>query len=73
MVFDEPCGLTNGTVKGVSYFTCEDNYGSFVRGKNMKVGDYPIRDLLDSDEEDDEEEKNEGESGPKTTEDEDEI
>lgn len=39
----------------------------------MKVGDYPIRDLLDSDEEDDEEEKNEGESGPKTTEDEDEI
>lgn len=53
MVFDEPCGLTNGTVKGVSYFQCEENYGSFVRGKNMRVGDFPVRDLLESDDEDD--------------------
>mmetsp|Transcript_24670 Transcript_24670/g.36350 ORF Transcript_24670/g.36350 Transcript_24670/m.36350 type:complete len:290 (+) Transcript_24670:72-941(+) len=52
--FDEPCGLTNGTVKGVRYFDCEENYGSFVRGKNVTVGDFPERDLLDSDSEDDE-------------------
>ena len=51
MKFDEPSGMTNGTVKGVRYFDCEENYGSFVRGKNVTVGDFPERDLLDSDEE----------------------
>jgi dynactin complex subunit len=48
-------------VKGTRYFECEENYGSFVRGKNMKVGDYPVRDLLDSDDDDDEVEQGEGE------------
>jgi tubulin-folding cofactor B len=56
--FDEPAGLTDGTVKGVRYFECEENHGSFVRAKNFKVGDFPERDLMDSDEEDDEGEKN---------------
>jgi dynactin complex subunit len=54
--FDEPAGLTNGTVKGVVYFECGENYGSFVRGKNVTIGDFPERDLLDSDEENEDEE-----------------
>ena len=53
VVFDEPVGLTNGTVKGVSYFECEESYGSFVRGKNLEVGDFPEKDLMEDD--DDEE------------------
>jgi tubulin-folding cofactor B len=54
--FDEPVGLTDGVVKGVPYFQCEPGYGSFVRGKNVTVGDFPERDLLDDDEEEDGEE-----------------
>jgi tubulin-specific chaperone B len=50
--FDEPVGLSNGTVKGVQIFECMDGYGGFIRGKNVEVGDFPERDLLDdSDEE----------------------
>ena len=51
--FDEPVGISNGSCGGISYFTCPDNYGSFVRGKNITVGDFPVRDLMDSDEEED--------------------
>lgn len=54
VVFDEPVGMTNGSVKGVEYFQCGEGYGSFVRGKNMAVGDFPEKDLMDDD--DDEEE-----------------
>ena len=54
--FDEPAGLTDGSVKGVRYFECPgENYGSFVRGKNLSVGDFPERDLLDDESEDEEE------------------
>lgn len=31
IVFDEPVGLGDGTKKGVTYFECPSNYGSFVR------------------------------------------
>lgn len=31
VVLDEPKGKNNGTVKDVQYFTCEENYGIFVR------------------------------------------
>lgn len=48
---DEPSGLNNGTAKGVRIFECEEGFGSFVRGKNVTVGDYPERDLMDSDDE----------------------
>lgn len=55
VVFDEPVGMTNGTVKDVSYFECAESYGSFVRAKNMEVGDFPEKDLMDEDEDDEEE------------------
>lgn len=51
---DEPSGLNNGTAKGVRIFECEEGFGSFVRGKNVTVGDFPERDLMDSDDEGDE-------------------
>ena len=53
--FDEPVGLTSGTVKGVTYFDCPESYGSFVRAKNMEVGDFPEKDLMEDDDDDDEE------------------
>lgn len=33
--FDEPVGQGTGKHKGKEYFSCEDKYGSFVRGKNV--------------------------------------
>lgn len=49
--FDEPVGKTNGTVKGKTYFTCQDKYGAFVRPQNVQTGDFPELDpLYDSDE-----------------------
>ena len=53
VVFDEPVGLGDGTAKGVKYFDAEPSHGSFLRGKNVTVGDFPERDLMDSDVEDD--------------------
>eukprot|EP00937_MAST-01D_sp_MAST-1D-sp2_P004760 g4760.t1 len=58
--FDEPVGKSDGTVKGERIFACEPGHGAFVRGKNVKVGDFPEVDLMaeleaeleDSDEED---------------------
>lgn len=52
--FDEPVGTNDGTVKGVRIFDCEDGFGSFVRGKNVTVGDFPERDIMDEDSSDDE-------------------
>jgi len=52
VVFDEPVGLGDGTAKGVKYFDAETSHGSFIRGKNVTVGDFPERDLMDSDVED---------------------
>lgn len=50
--FDEPLGRNNGTVKGKQFFECMDKFGSFVRPKNVTVGDYPEIDLLDDSDED---------------------
>jgi hypothetical protein len=36
---------------GVRIFECEEGYGAFVRGKNVTVGGFPERGLLDSDDE----------------------
>ena len=55
--FDEPVGKSNGTVKGVQIFDVPAKYGGFVRGHNMRVGDYPEEDLFDSDDEDDSDEE----------------
>mmetsp|Transcript_17563 Transcript_17563/g.29447 ORF Transcript_17563/g.29447 Transcript_17563/m.29447 type:complete len:270 (+) Transcript_17563:357-1166(+) len=56
---DEPSGSNDGSVKGVRKFECEDKYGAFVRGTNLKVGDYPERDPFASDDE----EENDGDAG----------
>ncbi|KAI9917304.1 hypothetical protein PsorP6_012947 [Peronosclerospora sorghi] len=52
--FDEPVGKSNGSVKGATYFKCEQNYGGFVRPHNVTVGDFPVldpfADLSDNDE-----------------------
>jgi tubulin-folding cofactor B len=57
VVFDEPVGKTDGTTKnGKKYFDTPGlGYGGFVLGKNVQVGDFPVRDImeeLDTDEED---------------------
>ena len=53
-IFDEPVGKTDGTTpNGKRYFDAPgSNYGGFVRGKNMTVGDYPERNIFDEDSED---------------------
>ena len=48
---DEPLGLHDGTVKGVRLFDAAPGFGTCVRGKNVRVGSFPERSLLDEDEE----------------------
>ncbi|VDM71376.1 unnamed protein product, partial [Strongylus vulgaris] len=36
VILDEPRGKNNGTVQGVQYFTCEPNYGLFIRPTQLK-------------------------------------
>ena len=49
--FDEPLGHNDGSVKGNKLFECPENHGGFIRGPNVKVGDFPEVDpLADSDE-----------------------
>lgn len=71
--FDEPLGSNDGTVKGVKIFDCEAGYGAFVRGKNVSVGDYPERDILDEVSDDEDESAPATEPAAAAAEDEDEI
>ena len=32
-------------------FECTQGFGGFIRGKNVVVGDYPERDIMDDEEE----------------------
>ena len=50
IALDEPTGRNNGYYKEKKLFDCAPNYGIFVRGPNVKVGDYPEEDI-DLDEE----------------------
>jgi len=49
IIFDEPVGKTDGTIgSGKTYFNAPGpGFGGFVRGKNVEVGDFPERDILD--------------------------
>ena len=54
--FDEPVGKTNGTVKGRAIFDAGGaNMGGFVRGEKVECGDFPEKDLMDSDDDSEEE------------------
>ncbi len=53
--FDEPVGRGDGTVKGKRLFECGKGFGGFVRGKNVKTGDYPERPFDDGDDDDEDE------------------
>lgn len=37
LILDEPKGKNNGTLKGQKYFTCQENYGMFVRPTQLTV------------------------------------
>lgn len=48
VIFDEPVGKTDGSAKGKKYFDAPgEKYGGFLRGKNVQVGDFPERDIMD--------------------------
>ena len=53
--FDEPVGKGDGTRAGKTYFDAAPKYGGFLRPNKVTVGDFPERDLLDSDDEDEDE------------------
>ena len=47
-------------MKGNKIFDCAPKYGGFIRGANLKVGEYPERDLMDEDEIEDQGKVSEG-------------
>jgi len=57
VIFDEPVGKADGSVKGGKrYFEAQPGFGGFVRGKNVTVGDFPERDIMDEFDSDSEDE-----------------
>lgn len=52
--FDEPVGKNNGDIDGVQLFTCRPNHGSFVKPKQVEVGDFPELDPFAEDDSDEE-------------------
>lgn len=39
VILDEPKGKNNGTVQGKQYFTCDDNFGMFIRPTQLVIVD----------------------------------
>lgn len=37
---DEPLGKNDGSLKGVRYFQCQPNYGTFARPTALEIGDF---------------------------------
>lgn len=62
VTFDEPLGKTDGsatnkiTGQKTQYFEAVEGYASFVRGKNVEVGDFPELDIFGDDTDSDEDE-----------------
>ncbi|GBG79921.1 hypothetical protein CBR_g30186 [Chara braunii] len=50
VVYDEPVGKHDGTVKGKRYFDCPPGHGGMVRPDHVKTGDFPERDPFEEDE-----------------------
>ena len=47
--------MNDGSLKGKRIFECPSGYGSFVRGSKIVLGDFPVRDMMDSDEDNEDE------------------
>lgn len=49
--FDEPLGRNDGSIDGKKYFEAKPKHGSFLKPKQVEVGDFPEDDPFASDEE----------------------
>mmetsp|Transcript_943 Transcript_943/g.1911 ORF Transcript_943/g.1911 Transcript_943/m.1911 type:complete len:347 (-) Transcript_943:123-1163(-) len=62
VTFDEPVGKNDGsatsktTGQKIQYFKAMEGFGSFLRGKNVEVGDFPEEDLFGDDSDSDQDE-----------------
>lgn len=54
IALDEPLGKHDGSIHGARFFDALQGHGTFVRPKNVAVGDYPDETLLSDDDDDDE-------------------
>lgn len=45
--FDEPVGKNNGNIGDVQVFQCRPKHGSFLRPKQVEVGDFPEEEFSD--------------------------
>lgn len=50
--FDEPVGRNDGLIDGVQIFSAKPKHGSFVKPKQVEVGDFPELDPFASDDDD---------------------
>ena len=52
VILDEPTGDSDGSVKGKKYFETNGGakFGLFVRPKEMRVGDFPVVNDFDAEE-----------------------
>lgn len=50
IVLDDPSGETDGSVSGTKYFECPDSFGTFIRPKDIEIGDFPPEEEFDMEE-----------------------